>query len=193
MSETSRYSSMSNEEFLKILKSKEADKSWTLGEVIEYQRRGAHAFDHDLKLIRSLDRFIAEQNTKYGEILKPIQDSMSKIVSLSISDSTTKLLKNLASQNSYIDSLLPIFELPPLSFPKFELKDVVKIDPTIVDRPLTSPHSQKVIVEGFHEATKSHSGHLAQIAENTRWDWKQWTLFGLAAVAAVTGILSLIR
>jgi hypothetical protein len=191
MGDVSRYSDMSNDEFFKILKSKEIDMSWTIGEVIEYQRRGSHAFDYDLKLVATLNRFIEKQNEKYAEILKPIQESMSKMVSLTISDSTKRFLDSITSQNNKIASLLPKFDAQSVSFPKFDLKDILKIEPTIIDTPLASSRAQKVIVEGFQEVANAQIGHLAEIAANTRWDWKQWTLFALAAIGAITGILGL--
>lgn len=48
MAETSRYKDMSNEDFYSVLKQRELDESWTLSQIVEYERRGPRQFDFDI-------------------------------------------------------------------------------------------------------------------------------------------------
>lgn len=86
---------------------------------------------------------------------------------------------------------MPKLEAQKFDFPKTVFQDLVELEPRVLDKPLSSSSVQKIIVEGLHEMSDYHGGFLKQIAANTKWDWKQWTLFGLAGVAAVASIIAL--
>ncbi len=191
MGDVSWFNEMSDDAFYKLLKSKEHDQSWTIRELIEYEKRGSRPFDHDLKLVAAIDHLLAQQQQKFAEILKPLQDSMSKMVSMTVSDSTKRLFESLQNENAKFASLFPKIEVPKFDFPTLDLADLARIEPAIIDRPYASAKSQEALVESIREVFDPQTSHLARIANNTMWDWKQWTLFGLAAVAALTGIAAL--
>lgn len=193
MAENNSYKNLSNDDFYKLLKSRESDASWTLGQIIEYQRRGSRAFDHDIQLVTKLDKYVEKQNQKYSQILQPYKDLVSTALAGSLTQSTKHILDAYTAQNERLAALLPKIQAPKLDFSSNVFQDLAKIDPHVIERPLSSSGFQKVIVEGLAEMSDSHGNYLEKIADNTKWDWKQWTLFGLAGVAAVASILALFR
>jgi hypothetical protein len=193
MAENISNKDMSNDDLYKILKSAESDASWTLGQLIEYQRRGSRAFDYDKKLVSGLNAYIETQNQKFAEILQPYKDEMAKALSAPLSQSAKHVLDNFAAQNAKFAALIPKVQVPKFDFSRDALKDIAKFEPQVIEKPLSSPQVQKVIVEGLNEMSNSHGGFLETIAENTKWDWRQWALFALAAIAAAASVISLFR
>lgn len=193
MTESYSYKDLSNDDFYKILKSAENNSSWTLGQIIEYQRRGSRAFDYDKKLVTVLDKYIDAQNQKFALILQPYKDTLAKALSVPLSQSTKHVLDNFAAQNAKLAALLPKVQVPKFDFPVDVLSDIAKLEPRVIERPLSSPSVQQVIVQGLDEMSNIHGGFLEEIAENTKWDWRQWTLFALAAIAAAASVIALFR
>ena len=193
MTENASYKALSNDDFYKALKTAEGDASWTLGQVIEYQRRGSRAFDYDKKLVMALDKYIETQNQKFDQILRPYKDMVAEALAGSLTQSNKHVLEVFAAQNSKFAALLPQVQVPKFDFSRDALKDIAKIEPRVIEKPLSSPNVQQVIVQGLEAMSNTHGGFLEEIAQNTKWDWRQWTLFALAAIAAGASVIALFR
>ena len=185
MSGTRSLKETTNDELYGLLKHGEAQKSWTIGQLGEYERRGRRTFDHDKSLVTLLDATLAEQNEKLAEIWRPYQEEISRIAAAPIIQATQKWAADFARTNTLLASkaIRADVSVPTLS-------DVLDLDPRISDQPASSPGIEEVLTTHLAPIFARQDGHLSQIARNTKWDWKQWVLFALALVAAVTGVFS---
>lgn len=161
MSKDKLLSELSNAEFIEVLRSREADCSWTVGEVSEYENRGSDFLHNDADLRDKIDAFLEEYYDKIRTLFEPYRDSLAKI-----------------AQEVSGSFVVPKFELP-----RIDLSGLLESHPNLEQQPLNSPVVQAV---GESEV-QAIVGSLKNIDQNTKWNGKQWALLIFTIWAALAG------
>jgi hypothetical protein len=178
MNEGSKWSGLSDEQFVEILLQHAIDKSWTVGEIIELERRGFEILDG------------------HPEVQNELRDRRDKFIE-KILDATKPALDGIKKLQSSIN----LFQKPlsKFSFPTFEV-------PTLNIQSITGPVAPKIANSNFVRSSENGSlkdlaihRTLEKIAEATeviakysKPGWNYWALFVFSAISAVGVILGFI-
>lgn len=79
MSRDKLLSELSNAEFIEVLRSREADCSWTVGRLSEYENRVSGFLYDNTGLKDKIDSFIEEYHEKIRVPFEPYRESLEKI------------------------------------------------------------------------------------------------------------------
>lgn len=161
MNEDRPLSKLSNAEFIELLRSREADLSWTVGQLSEYENRGSQFLNNDSDLRDKIDAFLEQYYERLRKLFEPYR----------------QLLAKLAGEVS------KSFAVPKIVFPRIELSGLLESHPSLEQQPLNSPVVQAV---GESEV-QSIVGSLQNIDRNTKWSRRQWALLIFTIWAAIAG------
>ena len=155
-----KYSEMPDSEFLKLLESKLEETNWTVGEIVELERRG-------LELVSS-------------------NSNLSKALLMKRSEFTSSIRKALEPYSRNIETFTNEFnKLKNLQLGKF-----LALNPRIENLPILSPETAQNLVlkeiAGFQELSLKELQVIRQ--QNVR-DWFQWLIL-ISSVVAALGVVS---
>lgn len=167
MKEKKSLSKLSNAEFIELLRTREADLSWTVGELSEYENRGSDFLHEDADLKDKIDAFLDEYYVKIRKLFEPYRQSLAKLAA---------------------EAAKP-FALPKIEFPRIEISGLLESHPNLEQQPLNSPVVQAV---GESEV-RSIVDSLENIDKNTKWGRGQWALLVFTIWAALASTWAAVR
>lgn len=167
MNENKPLSQLSDAEFIELLRSREADLSWTVGQLSEYENRGSGFLQNDADLRDKIDAFLEQYYEKIRKLFEPYRQSWSKLAG--------ELSKSLV--------------FPRIEIPRLEISSLLESHPSIEQQPLNSPAVQ--VVEKSLMANIERA--VQNIDRNTKWGAGQWALLAFTIWAALASTWAAIR
>lgn len=171
--------SLTDDEFANVLRGRAKDSSWTVAQLIEYERRGSSFLDSEPILRDAIDEHLADYQTRLASIFDPLRESFSNLIP---------------------EALKTSIDLPKFDFTIPTLPSLVESYPAISEETLSSAAMRQYEDLEVRQAVESGVGVLGQIEKNTSWTHRHTvglvaTLIGsiAAVVAAVTGLLMVFR
>lgn len=172
-------SELSHAEFLELLRSRRRERSWTVGQLSEYERRGPDFLVQDSGLRDEIDQVLEDYYERLRESFEPLQ----------------KYWKNLLP-DSFGDSLV----VPKLGISNLTITNLLDKNPVLASEPLHSDlvrNEEKAEVESSFTVLHELLGSFRNVEENTRkvevntkWGLGQWALLFFAFWAAVASTFS---
>ncbi len=159
MNQSNSLSNLSDAEFIELLRSREADLSWTVGQLSEYENRGSDFLHNDADLRDKIDVFLEEYYARIRNLFEPYRQSLAKL-GQDVSNS---------------------FAIPKIEFPRFEVSGFLEHHPSLEKLPLNSP----LVREVEQSEVESIVGSLQNIDRNTKWGAGQWALLVFTIWAAL--------
>jgi hypothetical protein len=171
-------SALSDAEFIALLKEREKDSNWTMGQLIEYERRGSDFLANDESLRKNIETTLQNHNEKMRSIFEPIQKSFNESIAGALSD-----LPKFS---------FPVPTLPDFSFPVPTFPALIEDSLSLADEVIESNVVEEATQAAMFKALLSNSSYLPVIAANTRFDWKGKTNLVASLVAASTGVVAIV-
>ena len=151
---------MSEAEFIGLLESKLKDASWSVGEIVELERRGVEIINPDSELANSLLKKRAEFTNAVNKALEPYSKNF-QILSESVSKFKNLRLENAVALNPRIEN--EVFSAQEMA-EELISNEVVRV--------LKDSHW---VLEGIHKQGKR--------------GWFEWSIFAFTLIAALFPIV----
>lgn len=158
----SRYGELSNEQFVALLNAKLNETSWTVGEIVELERRGIDILGSHRELSDAMLKKRSEFTSQINKALEPYSKQFALL-----SDSIN-LFKNLRLENALASN--PVIENQQISIPRTAQN--------LVSMEVATTLEQSLI-------------ELRVIRRLNQRDWFQWSIWISSLVAALTALISL--
>ncbi len=155
-----KYSEMPNSEFLKHLESRLEDANWTVGEIVELERRGIEIVSSNSNLSKALLKKRSEFTSSIKEALEPYSRNF-EILSNSVNN-----LRN------------------------FQLGKALALNPRIENLPILSPETaQNLVFKEIVRFQELSLLELQGIRQQSVRDWFQWLIF-ISSLVGALGVFS---
>ena len=172
-------------EFVELLRETHGDRGWTVGQLIELERRGTHLVEGDPFLFQAFE----EQRRTVGDALgKLAAGAFSGLEEQrrTVGDVLSGFTEQWSSIGERLADLAPVFpktQFPLVSPPRLELEDL--LSPEFESLPLPPPppslEMQVAQIEVLSEIRQ-------EIQNSRKRDWVYWLNVGLLAVAALASV-----
>lgn len=136
-------SELSNPEFIELLRSRESDLSWTVGQLSEYENRGSDFLNNDSDLRDRIDSFLEGYYERIRKLFEPHRQSLARVA----------------------EEVSKSFAIPKIEFPKIEISGLLEHHPNLRDQRLDSPLVREVETSEVESIVES----LQNIDRNTKW------------------------
>jgi hypothetical protein len=197
-------SELSDEALIARLKKKAKDKSWSVAEVIEVERRGYQVLDSEPEIRDAIKSQLSASLELMKNVLEPqlkqFQELRAKTLGPS-SDVLRKLAGDIAGQNlegfyqASKETADKIKGLTSYAFPSslaYQFPRAITADPYLMSQPLESPQvRQALLQEQMLEVQRETVELMSALVKLSKRSWFEWTLWGFALVAAVVGLIAL--
>jgi hypothetical protein len=191
MDKNTPLSALSDAEFIALLKERQKDANWTMGQLEEYERRGSDFLANEEGLRENIEttlenhydkmRSIFEPaqkswNVEMRSIFEPIQKSLNMNLN-SIFEPIQETLNAISAEtlnaisaetlNSLSEFIKPLPPLPNLSIAPPSLRALIKDDPSLADKDIESPLVEKATQSEMGKSSNSTLAVWKRIANNT--------------------------
>jgi hypothetical protein len=179
--EKSRWSESSDDDLVAILKAKAQDKSWTISEIFELEKRGFEILDKYPELRHELERIRDSQIEKILKSTKPALD-------------TLRAQGNLAEDLIKALPKMEIPKMPSYQVPTFTLQGVTgPVGPKFGNSQiLESAANNQLVQQGIAHTLKEILDTNVSTLEAMKKDPAFWMIFAFTGVSAVCSILSIV-
>lgn len=195
---------MSEEALIEHLKKRAKDKSWSVAEVIEVERRGYQVLDSEPDIRDAIKTqsgaSIDLMKNIWEPQLKQFQELTAKALGPS-SDVLRKLAGDIAGQNlegfyqASKETADKIKGLTSSAFPSLlanQFPRAITADPYLMSQPLESPQvRQALLQEQMLEVQRQTVDLISALVKLSKRSWFEWSLWGFALLAAIAGLIAL--
>lgn len=170
-----RLRELSDAEFVELLRETHGDRGWTVGQLIELERRGTHLVEGDPFLFQAFE----EQQRTVGDALgKLAAGTVSGLEEQrrAVGDALSGFTEQWSSIRERMADLAPVFpktQFPLVSPPEFESLPRLPPPPSL--------EMQVAQIEVLSEIRQ-------EIQNSRKRDWVDWLNVGLVAVAALAAV-----
>lgn len=179
--EKSKWSGISDEDFVALLKSKARSKSWTISEIFELEKRGFQILNEQPELKFELERVRDNQIEKILKITKPTLDSLRAQGDLA--ERILKTLPKVEILKGHI-SESPIYSLQGVTGPVGPRYENAQI--------LENEANSYLIQQGIANTLKEILHTNVSTLEALKKDPTFWFIFGFTGVSAICSIVSIV-
>ena len=159
----SKYENMSNKDFVEHLRTKLANSSWNVGEIVELERRGIDIVSEDQQLSKALLGKRAEFTRTVNRALEPYSKQF-QILSESIN-----------------------------SFKNLQIGSALALNPKIERELISNEKmAQDLVLREVAGTLELSLLELQGIRRQNDRDWFHWSIWATSLIAAITSVISLI-
>jgi hypothetical protein len=184
-------SELSDEALIARLKKKAKDKSWSVAEVIEVERRGYQVLDSEPEIRDAIKSQLSASLELMKKVLEPQLKQFKEMTAKALGP-TSDAIRKLAEGSDAIRKLAEDnFKFKGLAY---QFPRAITADPYLMAQPLESPQvRQALLQEQMLEVQRETMALMSALVGLSKRSWFERSLWGFALLAAITGIVSLLK
>ena len=174
-------------EFVELLRETHGDRGWTVGQLIELERRGTHLVEGDPSLSQAFEEYRERQGAAAaGAELAELEEQRRAAAASTAENVLSGFTEQWSSIGERLADLAPVFpktQFPLVSPPRLELEDLSlpELESLPPPPPPPSLEMQVTQIEVLSEIRQ-------EIQNSRKRDWVYWLNVGLLAVAALASV-----
>ena len=177
---------LSDEEFVDQLRATVSPRGWTVGQLVELERRGTHLVEEDASVAEAYEQYLERSAELRHTLGTAAAEALGRFSSLA--ETTAEGLGRFSERWNSVSTRL---EDVALSFPETDLPGVssLALSPTpevLNTPPPPSLEMQVAQLEALSEIRR-------EIQNLTKRDWVEWLTLGLVAAAALASVITVLR
>ena len=182
-------------EFVELLRETHGDRGWTVGQLIELERRGTHLVEGDPSLSQAFEEYRERQGAAAAgaELAAGAFSGLEEQQRRTAENVLSGFTEQWSSIGERLADLAPVFpktQFPLVSPPRLELEDLSLPELESLPPPPPPPSLEMQVTQLEMQVTQIEVlSEIRQEIQNSRKrDWVYWLNVGLLAVAALASV-----
>lgn len=189
---------LSDEEFVDQLRATVSPRGWTVGQLVELERRGTHLVEEDASVAEAYEQYLersaelrhtlgtafSEYDARAGTAAEEALGRFSSIAETTAAEALGRFSERWNSVSTRLEDVA-------LSFPETDLPGVssLALSPTPEVLNIPPPPSLEMQVAQLEALSEIRR----EIQNLTKRDWVEWLTLGLVAAAALASVITVLR